>query len=388
MNYDLSEIYKELDKIDLIDDEIVRNIIYKYVINLKNKNDNINLLETQNIIDEIFNKIRKYDILQPLIEDKSISEIMVNGYKNIFIEKNGIIEKLNLEFESEEFLVSLVQKMVSKVNRTVNTSNPIVDARLSDGSRINVVLPPISLNGTILTIRKFSPIKFSLNDYVEMNCLTEEAVIDLKKMVNDRCNIFISGGTSSGKTTFLNALSKEIDLNQRIITIEDSAELQLEHIINWVRLETRNSSSSLSISIRDLIKTSLRMRPDRIIVGEVRGEEAIDMLQAMNTGHDGSLSTAHANSIKDMLTRLETMVYSATPIPLNAIRKQICSAIDIMIHLEKDRFGKRKVVEIAQIIDIKNDEIQMLPLYKINYKNIDGRILEFLEKENEYILKR
>jgi pilus assembly protein CpaF len=290
---------------------------------------------------------------------------MINGPDTIFIEKNGKTYRLDVRFENRRKLEDVIQTMVSKVNRTVNESSPIVDARLEDGSRVNVVLPPIALNGPIVTIRKFPEKPMTIDQLIEYGSITEEVADVLNRMVRAKYNIFISGGTGSGKTTFLNALSNFIPKDERIITIEDSAELQIIGLDNIVKMETRNANTEGKgeITIRDLIKTSLRMRPERIIVGEVRGPEALDMLQAMNTGHDGSLSTGHANSPKDMLSRLETMVLSGSSMPLEAIRQQIASAIDIIIHLARLRDKTRRTMEITEIAGYENGEIILNPLY-------------------------
>lgn len=362
----LQSVRDKLVFISDISDENVKSLIYKEVSDYR-KNFNLSYTQTQNVINEVFNSLRKLGAIQPLLEDESINEIMINGHENVFIEKYGKLHKTQIQFHSEEELMNIIQIMVSKAGRRVNTANPIVDARLEDGSRINVVLPPVSLCGPILSIRKFNSRLFSLDDYVNMKSISKEAAEDLKLFVKAGYNIFISGGTSSGKTTFLNSLSMEIAHDERIITVEDSAELRLNHE-NWVRLETRNSNSENigSISMRDLIKSALRMRPDRIVVGEVRGEEALDMIQGMNTGHDGCLSTAHANSASDMIIRLETMIYSASNIPILSIRKQIGAAIDIMIHLDRTRSGKRRVFQIYSLSDMKEGEIELIPLYEFS----------------------
>ncbi|HEX3075767.1 MAG TPA: ATPase, T2SS/T4P/T4SS family, partial [Lachnospiraceae bacterium] len=295
---------------------------------------------------ELFNTLRRLDVLQELIEDKEITEIMINGSSTIFIEKSGKLMRYEKEFESDSRLEEVIQAIVSKTNRIVNESSPIVDARLEDGSRVNVVLPPIALNGPVVTIRKFPEKPIDMEGLITLGAITQEAVEFLKLLVKARYNIFISGGTGSGKTTFLNALSNFIPEDERIITIEDSAELQIRNITNLVRLECRNANleGKNEITIRDLIKSSLRMRPDRIILGEVRDAAAIDLLAAYNTGHDGSLSTGHANSTLDMISRLEALVLQGADMPLQAIRKQIGSAIDIIIHLGRLRDKSRKVL--------------------------------------------
>ncbi|WP_105619171.1 CpaF family protein [Vallitalea okinawensis] len=315
---------------------------------------------------QVFNALRRLDILQPLLDDQDVTEIMVNGPEKIFIEKQGQIFKLDACFESQSKLEDIIQNIVSKVNRVVNESNPMVDARLKDGSRVNATLAPVALNGPILTIRKFPEKPLTIEQLIDWGSITREVADFLKKLVEAKYNIFVCGGTGSGKTTFLNVLSNFIPEDERIITIEDSAELRIVKVDNLVSLETRNANveGTGQISMRDLIKTSLRMRPDRIVVGEVRGEEALDMLQAMNTGHDGSLSTGHANSCKDMLSRLETMVLMGADIPLNAIRQQIASALDIMIYLGRLRDRSRKVLEVSEIIAYKDGEILLRPLYQ------------------------
>ena len=307
----------------------------------------------------VFHALRGLDVLQELLEDEFVTEIMVNGPKQIFYEKNGRIEKYGSSFSSEERLQDVIQQIVGRHDRVVNRMNPIVDTRLEDGSRVNIVLPPIAIDGSAISIRKFPKEALTMERLVEMETVTQEASDVLKAVVMAGYNLFISGGTSSGKTTFLNALSEFIPSGERVITIEDSAELQLQGCWNVVRLETRNSymEGVNGINQRDLIKTALRMRPERIIVGEVRGGEALDMLQAMNTGHDGSLSTGHANSTKDMLSRLETMVLMAMELPLIAVRQQIASGIDILIHVERQRDKSRKVMEIVELTGMENGEI-------------------------------
>ena len=301
------------------------------------------------------------------MSDDSITEVMINGADNIFIEKNGKLQKLNDKFESQKKLEDIIQRIVAKAGREVNQANPIVDTRLLDGSRVNIVLPPIALCGPTVTIRKFSKTPMTVEKLIEYKSITREIAGKLELLVRAKYNIFICGGTGSGKTTFLNALSNYIPRDERVITIEDSAELQITGVDNLVSLETRNKNSSGAgeITIRDLIKSALRMRPERIVVGEVRGGEALDMLQAMNTGHDGSLSTGHANSTKDMLSRLETMVLQgAAGLPLEAIRQQIASAIDIIIHLSRLRDKSRKTMEICEVSGYKDGEIILNPLYK------------------------
>ncbi|MBE5872030.1 MAG: CpaF family protein [Lachnospiraceae bacterium] len=315
---------------------------------------------------ELFFSIRRLDILQDLILDESVTEIMVNGPENIFVEREGKLTRYERHFESKEKLEDVIQQIIAGSNRVVNEATPIVDARLENGARVNVVLSPIALNGPILTIRRFPSDPILMKNLLELGSITEEAAVFLKKLVIAGYNIFISGGTGSGKTTFLNALSQFIPPSERIITIEDSAELQLQEVENLVRMETRNANvkGCEQISIRDLIRASLRMRPDRIIVGEVRGSEAIDMLQALNTGHDGSLSTGHANSSRDMLSRLETMVLMGMDLPLAAIRRQIASGIDLIVHLARLRDRTRKVLEIVEVTGYEQGEIQCRKLYE------------------------
>lgn len=311
--------------------------------------------------------MRKLDILQELIDDADISEIMINGKDSIFVERSGQIEKLEIKFDSEEKLKSIIQQIVAKCNRVVNESSPIVDARLSNGSRVNVVLDPVALNGPIMTIRKFPDDPLTIKQLIKIGSLTEETANFLRNAVKAGYNILVSGGTGSGKTTFLNALSSFIPGDERIITIEDSAELQIQGIDNLVRLETKNANveGKNAITIRDLIKSSLRMRPNRIIVGEVRGAEAFDMIcSAMNCGHDGSMSTVHSNSAIDTIARLETMILMAVELPVTAIRRQICSGVDIIIHLSRMRDKSRHVVEISEIDCVKDGEVKMNVLYK------------------------
>ena len=319
------------------------------------------------IVKQVYSAIRGFGLLDAIMADDDITEVMINGPEDIFIEKKGCLQKLDQSFESESRLEDIVQKIVGLAGREVNQANPIVDTRLPDGSRVNVVLPPIARNGATVTIRKFSKTPMTIEQLIKFGSITQDIANVLEKLIRAKYNIFICGGTGSGKTTFLNALSNYIPKEERVITIEDSAELQIVGIDNLVSLETRNANASGAgqITIRDLIKSSLRMRPERIVVGEVRGAEALDMLQAMNTGHDGSLSTGHANSTKDMLPRLETMVLQgAEGLPLEAVRQQIASAIDIIIHLSRPRDHSRKTMEITEVIGYENGEIILNPLYR------------------------
>ncbi|MCT4563483.1 MAG: CpaF family protein [Maledivibacter sp.] len=368
-------------------DEDIRNIITEIVFE-KAKQCYLTITEKQEIIRIIFNSMRRLDILQPLMDDKDITEIMINGTENIFVEKYGRIKKLDVSFQNQEKLENVIQSIISKVNRAINEASPTADARLADGSRVSAVLPPIALNGPILTIRKFPEKPMTIEQLIKYDSLNSQTADVLQRMVESRYNIFICGGTGSGKTTFLNALSNFIPKDERIITIEDSAELQIVNVPNIVRLETRdrNTEGKGEITIRDLIKTSLRMRPDRIIVGEVRGSEALDMLQAMNTGHDGSLSTGHANSCEDMMSRLETMVLSGAAMPIDAIRQQITSAIDVIIHLGRLRDKTRRVLEIDEVLGYRDGEIQLNPLFQFmeDGENDDKKIIgELRRTENE-----
>ncbi|MCI8351968.1 MAG: CpaF family protein [Oscillospiraceae bacterium] len=318
------------------------------------------------IVRQVYSSIRGFGLLDSIMNDDTITEIMINGHENIFIEQNGSLRKLDRQFESQRRLEDVIQRIVALAGREVNQANPICDTRLPDGSRVNVVLPPLALCGPTVTIRKFSKTPMTIEKLISYGSITQEIAEKLELLVRAKYNIFISGGTGSGKTTFLNALSNYIPGDERVITIEDSAELQIVNISNLVRLETRNANASGvgQVTIRDLIKSSLRMRPERIVVGEVRGAEALDMLQAMNTGHDGSLSTGHANSTHDMLSRLETMVLQgAAGLPLEAIRQQIASAIDIIIHLSRLRDKSRKTMEITEVVGYENGQILLNPLY-------------------------
>lgn len=329
----------------------------------------LNFRERRFVCDAVYESIRGLGVLGQIIADTDITEVMINGFEDIFVEKSGRLTKLENHFESRQELETIITKFVSQSGRVVNESEPIVDTHLEDGSRVNVVMPPVALNGPIVTIRRFPKEAMTVQKLIEYGSITPEVAEVLELLVRARYNIFVSGGTGSGKTTFLNALSNFIPRDERIITIEDSAELQIKNVDNLVRLETRNAGpdGSGAITITALIKSALRMRPDRIVVGEVRGAEALDMLQAMNTGHDGSLSTGHANSTKDMLSRLETMVLQgAAGLPLEAIRRQIASAVDIIIHLSRLRDKSRKTVEIVEILDYDPAarEFVINPLYK------------------------
>ena len=378
-------VYQNLDIARNITDDELYSVIDSCIYDASRQKI-ISIRQKEELRNRIYNSIKKLDILQELLENPDITEIMVNGKDNIFYEKSGYIEKWNKHFDSEQKLADIAQRIAAMSNRMVNEACPIVDTRLEDGSRVNIVLPPVAMDGPVITIRKFYDKPLMIDRLIELGSITEEAAHFLEKLVKSRYNIFISGGTGSGKTTFLNVLSDYIPDDERVITIEDSAELQLHNIKNLVRLEARmaNSEGNNAVAIRDLIKSSLRMRPDRIVVGEVRGAEALDMLQAMNTGHDGSLSTGHSNSPKDMLTRLETMVLMGMNMPIDAIRTQIASAIDIIVHLARQRDKSRKVVQIAEVGDYKNGEIELTPLFRFVEKSEgkDGRILGELVRQN------
>ncbi|AKG75241.1 pilus assembly protein [Salinicoccus halodurans] len=367
-----------LDFMYSVSNDELRQYIEEFVITYA-KQYQISSRQMSVIVERMYNSFRGLGVLQPLLDDKDITEIMVNNYLEIFVEKHGEVFKSDVRFESQQKLEDTIQAIVSKVNRVVNESTPIVDARLEDGSRVNVVLPPVALKGAAMTIRKFPEHALTIDDLIRFKALNKEVSQFLKHLVEAKYNIFIGGGTGSGKTTFLNVLSNFIPKSERILTIEDSAELQLKSIPNLISLETRNANTQGEgeITIRDLIRTSLRMRPSRVIVGEVRGAEALDMLQAMNTGHDGSLSTGHANSVTDMLSRIETMVLSGADLPIDVIRKQITSAIDIMVHLSRFRDHSRKVVEISEITGFENGEIQLNPLFifKEEAEDKEGKIV-------------
>ena len=339
--------------------------------------------------EEIFCSLRRLDVLQGFIDDPAVTEIMVNGAENIYIEQDGALKKAVCRFESKEKLQDVIQQIVAGCNRVVNEASPIVDARLDNGARVNIVMDPVALNGPIVTIRRFPDRPITMQDLIADSAISLEAADFLKGLVKAKYNILISGGTGSGKTTFLNVLSGYIPPEERIVTIEDSAELQLQGLGNVVSLETRNKNMTGcgEITIRDLIRTSLRMRPDRIIVGEVRGAEAVDMMQALNTGHDGSMSTAHANSAGDLLFRLENMIMMGMDIPLNAIRRQISSGVDIVVHLSRFRDRSRRVEEIQEIIGFEKDTVLTQTLFAFEEYGVDaeGKILGQLVKKGELI---
>lgn len=378
-------VMREIDFSRSVEDEEVLALIDQGIIRAK-RAGNLNLDEMKRMRQELFNAIRRLDILQELIEDPTVTEIMINGPEDIFIERDGKVARTDRAFVSMEKLEDVVRQIVSACNRVVNESTPIVDARLENGDRVNVVLPPVALNGPIVTIRRFPDKPIRMEDLLQFGSVPEEVAAFLECVVRAGYNIFISGGTGSGKTTFLNALSAYIPPDERIITIEDNAELQIRHIENLVRLEARNANveGCRPISIRDLIRSALRMRPDRIIVGEVRGSEAIDMVQAMNTGHDGSMSTGHANSAQDMLSRLETMILMGMDLPLPAIRGQLASAIDLIVHLGRLRDRSRRLMEICEITGMGDGKIVTAPLFR--FREIgekDGRIRGVWDRTGE-----
>lgn len=362
---ELKEYVSENLPLSKMDDDEFEAKVEEIVVQ-RIENQYCSIAQRVSIVEQVYSSIRGFGLLDTIIKDDTITEVMINGPENIFIEQNGRLFKLNKQFESQRKLEDVIQRIVGLAGREVNQANPICDTRLPDGSRVNVVLPPIALCGPTVTIRKFSKTPMTIEKLIQYGSITQEIADKLELLVKAKYNIFISGGTGSGKTTFLNALSNYIPHDERVITIEDSAELQIVNVDNLVSLETRNANTSGvgQITIRDLIKSSLRMRPERIIVGECRGGEALDMLQAMNTGHDGSLSTGHANSTEDMLSRLETMVLQgAAGLPLEAIRQQIASAVDIIIHLSRLRDKSRKTMEITEVVGYENGRVILNPLY-------------------------
>ena len=383
------ELMSEIDFSRDQSDEDIISLIDEMIIKEK-RSVSIPLKLREDLRRNLFHSVRKLDILQDIVDDPLVTEIMVNGPEDIFVERAGRLSKYPSHFESVEKLDDVIQLIVSSCNRVVNESSPIVDARLAEnGARVNVVMRPIALNGPILTIRRFPDKPIEMEDLIKFGSLSEEISGWLGVLVKAKYNIFISGGTGSGKTTFLNALSAFIPSEERIITIEDSAELQIHTIPNIVRMETRNANveGCVPVTIRDLIRSSLRMRPDRIVVGEVRGAEAIDMMQCLNTGHDGSMSTGHANSARDMLTRLETMILMGMEIPLQAVRAQIASGIDVIVHLGRLRDKSRRVIEITEIAGFFDGEIQLNPLYVFKEEGIDesGHIIGELVRSGEMI---
>lgn len=369
--FDLTRNLSDEEIYSFIDNEIIETGRQQF----------ISLTDKERLRYILFNSIRGYDILQELLDDQNITEIMINGPDDIFIERNGLLEKSEIHFSSPEKLQDIIQQIVSEANRRVNEASPIADARLYDGSRVNIVLNPVALNGPAVTIRKFPDTPLSMNDLIQFGTLTHETADFLHLLVLSGYNIFVCGGTGSGKTTFLNVLSDFIPSSERVITIEDSAELQL-HIPNIVKLEARqaNTDGKNEITIRDLIRSSLRMRPNRIIVGEIRGAEALDMLTAFNTGHDGSMSTGHGNSPRDMLRRIETMVLMGVDMPVSSIKGQIASAIDIIVFLGRMRDHSRRVLEITEIADFTDNEIILNPLYIFKESGSTQKVTGSLQK--------
>lgn len=379
-----SQVVEEINACERMEDEQLMELIDQKLFEQSEKNY-IPLKEKIRLKKSLFDMFRRLGPLQELVDDPSVTEIMVNGSKEIFIEKDGRTQKWQKKFEDEDQLEDLIQKIVGRVNRIVNRATPICDAMLEDGSRVNIVLPPIALNGPVLTIRKF-PEVFSMRRLVGNGTISKEAAEFLSVLVRCGYNIFVSGGTGSGKTTFLNALSEYIPKDSRVITMEDAAELQIQHVDNLVRLETRNENieGEGEISMGELIRAALRMNPDRIIVGEVRGKEALDMLSAMNTGHDGSLSTGHANSPADMLRRLESMVLMGADLPLIAIQRQIASAIDILVHIGRLRDKSRKILAITEVGECENGEISLYPIFEFQETEGEGQTQHNHEtKKNE-----
>lgn len=360
------ELYRSYN-LSALNDEELKHLIYR-LYSERSRSAVQSEADREHAVQYIFSSIRGFGILDFLLGDEEISEIMVNSCREVFVEKNGRVSKSGLQFESTEEMEDVIQRIVNRSGREVNQANPIVDTRLDGGERVNIVLPPIAIGSPVITIRRFPNHRITMEDLISFGSITREAAEFLKMLVRTKYNIFISGGTSSGKTTFLNALTDYIPKQERIITIEDSAELQITQIDNLVRMETRNANTSGAgeVTMQDLIKTSLRMRPERIIVGEVRGREALDMLNAMNTGHDGSLSTGHANSSYDMLRRLETMVMQGSyGLPLAAVRRDIASSIDIIVHLGRIDGKQRSVFSIDEVADIENDKIVLNSLYEL-----------------------
>lgn len=380
-----AKIMREIDLTEDLEDDDLVEIIHR-VLEESGEEEYISLQDKVLLGKELFNAFRKLDILQDFVENEDITEIMINGTEHIFIEREGKIVQSSRRFASRKKLEDVIQQIVAGTNRIVNEASPIVDARLEDGSRVNIVLHPVALNGPVVTIRKFPKELITLGRLEEWNSVSAEVISFLKILVRSKYNIFISGGTGSGKTTFLNALSQYIPKDERIITVEDNAELQIRDIPNLVSLEARNANveGAGEITIRSLIRTALRMRPDRIIVGEVRGGEAIDMLQAMNTGHDGSLSTGHANSPKDMIARLETMVLMGMELPLEAVQRQIASGVDVIVHLGRLRDKSRKLLSIEEVAEYDGQKIRLNVLYQFReVQTIDGRIKGEWVKVNE-----
>ena len=380
-----SRVLERMDLTKELTDEQILEVIREEICSYANHHS-MGIARRMQMQRNIFHSLRRLDVLQELLEDDTVTEIMVNGPKSIYVEREGRLFATDLKFASEERLQNVVQKIAADQNKVVNQSSPIVDTRLRDGSRVNIVLPPVAVDGVAISIRKFARNPLTMDRLVETGALSEELRDFLKIMVEAGYNIFISGGTGCGKTTFLNALAEYIPPEERVVTIEDSAELQLRQVKHLVRLEARNANleGRLEISIRDLVRTSLRMRPDRIIVGECRGPEALEVLQAFHTGHDGSFSTGHANSTEDMLSRLETMVLMGSDIPLLAVRQQIASGIDIMVHLGRLRDKSRRVLEVSEVLGMKEGEIRIQKLYVFCERGEErGSITGGWERKNE-----
>lgn len=383
-----NKVRSKIDFSGVLPDDSLMRIAEEIVFEWCERNP-MTATEKVKLVRRLFHSFRGLDILQPLMEDASVTEIMINHHAEIFVERKGRITLLPVSFESKERLEDLIQSVVASVNRVVNESSPIVDARLKDGSRVHVVLPPVALKGPCMTIRKFPEQPLTMKQLVAIGSLSADAAAFLEELIESQYNIFISGGTGTGKTTFLNALSQFIPSDERIVTIEDSAELQIRTLPNLVSMETRNSNTEGKgeITIRDLIRASLRMRPNRIIVGEVRGGEALDMLQALNTGHSGSMSTGHSNGAKDMMARLETMVLSAADLPVQVIRQQISSAIDIVIHLSRFRDRSRKVTEICEIKGVEDGEVVLNQLFQFEEEGeADGQVLGGLKRTGNRLI--
>lgn len=381
------ELMEQLDFNQNLEDDEIYELIEKEVLTYS-RQTYLSITEKRALKQELFNAFRKLDVLSAFLEDEDISEIMINGCNHIFIEKKGRIKQAEQVFSSEERLRNVIQQIVSSCNRMVNETVPIVDARLEDGSRVNVVLPPVALNGAVMTIRKFPKEFFTMEHLIAMGSVTREVADFLEMLVRARYNIFISGGTGSGKTTFLNVLSNYIPAEERVITIEDSAELQITAVPNLVRLETRNANveGENAITMSQLIKTALRMRPDRIIVGEVRDSAAMDMANSMLTGHDGSISTGHGNSAKEMMLRLETMILMGYDMPVLAIRQQIAAAIDIVIHLGRLRDNSRKVLEVCEVLGVEDGEIRLHSLYRFKEQSEEnGKVIGMLEQRGKLL---
>lgn len=384
-NYLQQLLIEQLDYSKHLSDDEIGKLIEEAVI-ARGRQVFLSVQEKQQLRAELFNSFRRLDVLSGLLEDEDISEIMVNGSNHIFVEKQGQIQEISEHFSDEERLHNVTQQIVSGCNRIVNETVPIVDARLEDGSRVNVVLPPVSLNGIVMTIRKFPKEFFTMQKLIEIGSITKEVADFLELLVRAKYNLFISGGTGSGKTTMLNVLSNFIPREERVITIEDSAELQLHGIPNLVRLETRNANveGENAIDMSQLIKTALRMRPDRIIIGEVRDAAAMDMANSMLTGHDGSISTGHGNSAKEMLLRLETMILMGYDMPVLAIRQQLAAAIDVIIHVGRLRDNTRRVLEICEVDGVEQGEIITHSLYQFQeYSENNGRIIGQMEKKGD-----